>query len=493
MSEVGKSSFFIFFLTLLFGNAAVAACNNSNGLIACYSFSGNANNSSSIPSLNGTVSGPQLTTDRFGNPNSAYLFDGVDDFIEVPNTNNALSLTGPFTIAAWVKPAAAGIDRRTNPIIWKVKSVGSNRDNYLLSWANDSTFMVGLERSRDGRDFEALSTTQQFGDWYHVAGIYNGQTLQIYINGILEKSAQIGPVAPYTGPAPLRIGNNLNTNHSKAGVFQGVIDEVVIYDRPLPMVELLELAELPVTGHFPGISLFNPNLSVFYLKESLSSGNADHQIPFGSRNADLVPLLGDWNGDLTHTLGLYNPTRGVFYLKDTLAGGAADVTLRYGPANAGWISLSGDWDGNGVNTVGLYNPSRGIFYLKNGFVGGAADITFPYGPANADWIPLSGDWDGDGVDSVGLYNPSRGLFYLKNTLTGGAADMTFPYGPANAGWIPLSGDWDSDGVDSVGLYNPTLGLFYLRNTLTGGAADVVFRYGPANSDWIPLGWRWIKN
>jgi hypothetical protein len=446
VSNIGKFSFFVFILVILFGNAAVAACNNSNGLVACYPFNGNANNSSSVSGLNGTVSGSQLTADRFGNPNSAYLFDGIDDFIEISNTNDALSLGSSFTIAAWVKPAATGIERRTNPIIWKISSDGSNRDNYLLSWANDSTFMAGLERSTEDRDFEIFSTTKQFSNWYHVAGIYNGQNLQIYVDGVLEKSIQIGAVTPYTGSAPLRIGNNLNSNHANAGVFNGVIDEVAIYNRSLTTIELLELAELPTTRRFPGVSLYNPSLSGFYLKEFLTSGNADHEIRFGTPNTGLMPLLGDWDGDLINTIGLYNPTRGVFHLKNTPTGGAADITFPYGPANnAGWIPLTGDWDGNSVNTIGLYNPTRGVFYLKNSLTGGAADITFPYGPAN------------------------------------------------NAGWIPLTGDWDGDGVDTVSLYNPTLGLFYLKNNLVGGTADVVFRYGPAKTNWTPLGWSWIKN
>jgi hypothetical protein len=445
VSNIGKSSFFICIFILLFGNTATATCNNNpDGLVACYSFSGDANNSSSVSGLNGTVSGPQLTADRFGNLNSAYLFDGVDDFIEIQNTNNALSFTGPFTIAAWVKPAAVGIDRRADPIIWKISINGSNRDNYLLSWANDSTFMAGLERAKGGKDFEVLSTTKPFDNWYHVAGVYDRQTLQIYVNGVLEKSIQIGTATPYTGSAPLRIGNNLNSDHTNAGVFNGVIDEVAIYNRSLTTKELLELAELPTTGHFPGIGLFNPSLSAFYLKESLSAGNADHNIPFGAPNASLMPLLGDWDGDLVNTIGLYDSTRGLFLLKNSLSGGAADITFPYGPANSNWLPLAGDWDGNGVKTIGLYNPTRGTFYLKNSFIGGAADITFRYGPANSSWLPLAGDWDNDGVDTVGLYNPTSSLFYLKNGLETGIADVEFRYGPVETNWTPLGWSWIKD-------------------------------------------------
>ncbi len=74
-----------------------------NGLIAyyqynreiqgCHARTGNGNDG--IP-----MNGVQLTTDRFGNPNSAYLFDGIDDYILV-NDNGKLS-PASVTVAAYV-------------------------------------------------------------------------------------------------------------------------------------------------------------------------------------------------------------------------------------------------------------------------------------------------------------------------------------------------------------------------------------------------------
>src|SRR5262245_58673818 len=51
-----------------------------NGLVAWYPFTGNANDSSGN-GYHGTVLGPTLTTDRFGNANSAYNFDGNTNYI----------------------------------------------------------------------------------------------------------------------------------------------------------------------------------------------------------------------------------------------------------------------------------------------------------------------------------------------------------------------------------------------------------------------------
>jgi hypothetical protein len=53
-------------------------------LLAYYPFNGNANDESGNGN-HGTIHGPVLTEDRFGNPNSAFSFDGVDDYIDLGN------------------------------------------------------------------------------------------------------------------------------------------------------------------------------------------------------------------------------------------------------------------------------------------------------------------------------------------------------------------------------------------------------------------------
>ena len=74
-----KKSFSLFILlSALFGgwSGVIAQVNLDSGLVTYYSFNGNANDES-VNGNNGTVNGATLTTDRFGNANKAYSFDGV--------------------------------------------------------------------------------------------------------------------------------------------------------------------------------------------------------------------------------------------------------------------------------------------------------------------------------------------------------------------------------------------------------------------------------
>jgi hypothetical protein len=75
----------------------------TNGLVGYWPFSGNAIDSSGN-NLNGTVVNAVLTEDRFGNPSSAYSFDGDGDYILV-NDDDLLSFpNNEFTFSFWVNP-----------------------------------------------------------------------------------------------------------------------------------------------------------------------------------------------------------------------------------------------------------------------------------------------------------------------------------------------------------------------------------------------------
>ena len=100
--------FFILIIIILFSflkNFAFGEIPQSDKIIAYYAFSGNANDSSGN-GYDGTISGdPQLTTDRFGNSNSAYSFDGDGDWIyfgtDTLPTNNGGNISDAFTISVW--------------------------------------------------------------------------------------------------------------------------------------------------------------------------------------------------------------------------------------------------------------------------------------------------------------------------------------------------------------------------------------------------------
>ncbi len=150
------------------------------------------------------------------------------------------------------------------------------------------------------------------------------------------------------------------------------------------------------------------------------------------------------------TAGVFRPTNGLLYLKNKNDTGFADMALNYGLP--GDYPVVGDWDGNGTVTIGIYRD--GYFYLKQANTLGFAEVVFPFGTPGDQ--PIAGDWNGDGMDTIGVFHPSNGHFLLRNSNTEGPAEMDFFLG--NPGDVGIAGDWDGDGMDTTGVFRPSNGL-----------------------------------
>ncbi len=222
------------------------------------------------------------------------------------------------------------------------------------------------------------------------------------------------------------------------------------------------------------LGVFRPSNAVLYLKNTNTTGYADVAINYGLPGDH--PVVGDWNGDGTTTIGIYR--NGSFYLRNSNTPGFADLVFAFGAI--GDQPIAGDWDGDGVDTIGVYR--NGTFLLRNSNSVGTPGMSFVLG--NPGDVAIAGDWNGDGFDTTGVFRPSNGALYLKNTNATGFADIQINYGLS--GDFPIVGDWDGDGDSTIGIYRN--GSFYLRNSNTIGFADIVFALGvpgdmPIAGDW----------
>ena len=184
------------------------------------------------------VSGTHWTTD--GMYDGAALFNGSDDYIELTNNDSSLTFSESFTISAWVKSS----DSNTGPIIYKNQNgAGSdNRDNYDLSISSSNKFVFHMENGSNDDDYSVASlTTAVNGTWYYVVGVYDQSAMKIYVNGILENVNNTGSFTPYTGSGNAQLGSNSLSNHGTISYFEGVIDEVRIYNQPLSLTEIQQL------------------------------------------------------------------------------------------------------------------------------------------------------------------------------------------------------------------------------------------------------------
>lgn len=174
-----------------------------------YPFDGNANDFSTA-GRNGTVNGATLTTDRFGNANSAYYFDGINDSISIADYSVSSSL---FYSAIINLDDVVG----TKPIIDKDVQFQVVGNKLRVAW-ND-----GSPQSVDSATTLSASTN------YHVVLWWDGTTARMYINGVIDaNTATFSTITGYA-PAATYIGRD---GAAGSNYFKGKIDEVLIKITP---------------------------------------------------------------------------------------------------------------------------------------------------------------------------------------------------------------------------------------------------------------------
>ena len=211
----------------------------TDGLVAYYPFNGNANDESAYGN-DGTVNGTTLTTDRHGNTESAYSFDGVDDFISILSSGTWDFGTTNWTFSIFIKAAENG---DFFPI-WHVGE--GDWVSFYSPFGMRQEFYQNFFRvsSAEGEynlyDFN-LDNSNFDGNWHHLVISRNGINLSQYWDANLIESQVID--------ANKSIGdstNNINICFAKFGggesyYCKGEIDDIRIYNKALSENEIKAL------------------------------------------------------------------------------------------------------------------------------------------------------------------------------------------------------------------------------------------------------------
>ena len=213
------------------GNSSLPA-NLQNGLVGYWPFNGNANDASGNGN-NGTVNGATLTTDRFGNSNGAYSFNGVNNNINL----SPINFTGNnISISTWVNPTSL-TSNRNHVLIRQQSNVGLD---YLLSFQEYGNIMsFGLTTSNNGYtelDVPIIPSNNS-NSWHNFIAVYNGNNRFLYKDGVLIGSDFVSGNIIFSSNK-CSIGS---ASESFEEFFNGKIDELEIYNRALSPAEIQQI------------------------------------------------------------------------------------------------------------------------------------------------------------------------------------------------------------------------------------------------------------
>lgn len=214
----------LFFVTNVW--AQVPSYVPQSGLRCYYPFSGNSNDASAAASHlvnNGAV----LTTDRFGNSNSAYSFDGISQSMSTNTPNFTFGSTSSFTVSIWIQKSstASGV---------ALMSGSPAAGNFIWLLQGGSTMTYGTNKQQQPWIFIPSPVT--IGNWEHFVCVYSNGTMTFYRNNVIESTGTFTHTNVSSANLPFYVGKEITSVF-----FAGKLDDIGIWDRALTACEISDL------------------------------------------------------------------------------------------------------------------------------------------------------------------------------------------------------------------------------------------------------------
>lgn len=314
-----------------------------------------------------------------GNAQTSANFDGNNDYVAIQGLTYQTNSLTSLTVEAWVKTNEAG-----NQIIasfdrsdyWRLGINGNGAGNGQVAW--------NLRTSAGILDFGSTTRVDD-GEWHHVVGTYNSGLASIYIDGVLDATANSGTSI---GSGNLRYGfigtgseaNTFNGSRGPNAHFEGEIEELKIWHRALSLNEIrtnmcqnLTGANTDLMAYFKfnegnGVQVqseiatvsaqaFNVNTNSFWENSGA---------PIGDKSLFLYPS--SWSGN---SLVLQSCSNTEFTVSN-ISGSAEGLHL---------YVIEGDPDNlTGIDSFTLGNHYYGVFYPKSATPTYTAEIDYTNHP-----------------------------------------------------------------------------------------------------------------
>jgi hypothetical protein len=208
-----------------------------NGLVGYWPFCGNANDQSGNGN-NGTVNGATLTTDRFGNPNSAYEFNM--NYIKV-NNSSIYNFSDNLSINVWYKISNDMGAITLNTYFVSKHQSGSLDSSYTLYNENNCGPTVYQTDVSGNISFIRNSTFCDTSSWHMLTLTFNNPNMIMYLDGIYYSTITANNIKQTLLPLVFGGTNNSSNPDDIIGRMKGKLDDIGIWNRALTQQEITQL------------------------------------------------------------------------------------------------------------------------------------------------------------------------------------------------------------------------------------------------------------
>ena len=174
-----------------------------------------------------------------GHVGGALEFDGINDFVRMPDSATALQLTGDYSSSLWILADSA---QKQWAGIYSRCTTSGNDNHFTLQFNNAADRRLTVYHPSGKRWITSCTLADVAGAWHHIAVAYrySPARVQLYVDGSFHSESTSLTQKPGSGNGKLHIGGE--RTGSSSYVFKGKIDDLRIYDRVLSAEEIAVLA-----------------------------------------------------------------------------------------------------------------------------------------------------------------------------------------------------------------------------------------------------------
>ncbi|MEP5341399.1 MAG: LamG-like jellyroll fold domain-containing protein [Algibacter sp.] len=302
-------------LLIILNSLYIVSQDLNTDLLIHYTFNGDLNDSSGN-GFNGTNFGATYTTDRHGNENSAIYFDGINDFISMPNLAQ-LKPNLPVSFSFWIKydDYSSLNSDLFNTSFEEDKSSGifftlqSSTNNYSLAYGDGGNNYIASTR----RTYNS-NRAAEINEWAHLVLVVNSALdMKIYVNCVDYGGTTSGSGGNlFYSTTSGSLGRHDRSISALANYFKGTLDDFKYWERALSFQEVsnelctLSIGDFKVSNEEPKIYP-NPTSNVLNIKEGTQKIKRISVLDVSGRQ-----ILND---SYRNTINMTSFANGVYFIK----------------------------------------------------------------------------------------------------------------------------------------------------------------------------------
>ena len=454
----------------------------TKGLVGYWSFDEGSGNIAYDASGNGNhgtlINGPKWSQGKIGD---ALQFDGKDDYVDCGNNNSISFPTNSFSVEVWLKTNESCPNDYCGWIL-DTKLAGTLNSGYdMFIQYGKITF-----RTANGSQLFSSASLSNVNDdkWHHVVGIVDRENnrLKIFVDGKEEYNFTQSFSGSFANTYPLLIGK-YNTYGSGPYAFNGLIDEVRIYNRALSENEIRYHYNhtLPKGAQSPVAMKDDPSLVGYW---SFNEGKGTKIYDQSGKNNNGTLYLGSsgntdpakaWSPGISGTALSFDGVDDGVTINNSENLKPSKVTLE------AWVKSPGSPGTTKYIADKYYSSGYGSYGLYTGSSGGLKFYIGSSGTYIASPDAGTGIWDGNWHHVVGTYDGAKVRLYVDGIQVGSGTEATvsIAYNDNNF-YIGsyASGSYFNGLIDEVRIYNRALSDQEIQEHYRNSKYYLASHFGP---------------